>query len=201
MVDPEFNKRDDDFYHEYISSNRIDIDKIREKYKVLRSKALKLLNDDLHGKGHEGSIGGMDVYDDELWKYLDGEEKELFNKYAKFLDFDWGFKPQDIFNSLRMRDSIENDPSHKENYHVKKFKDIVKESKLITEGLRFNTTYLSLPSGEYNIIDVLKEIRELEVDLTEWFKGGWQTITAVDREHKEIIPMADFNPNGLKNKK
>ena len=82
---------------------------------------------------------------------------------------------------------------------VKRFKDILNESKLITEGLRFNTTYLSLPAGEYQIKDVLKEVRELEKDLVQWLKGGWQTITTVDNEHKEIIPRG--SSTGLKNKK
>lgn len=166
MVDPEFFKNDNEFYSEWIGMKGKDKSKMREEWKELRRKALRLLNDDLHEKGHQGSIMGVDVEDDELWKYLEGDEKRRFNKLARILDFESGFRP------------------HKENY-VKKFK----EFKMIKEGMRFNTTYISLPDGEYNIEDVLKELEELKNELMVWKRGGWQTVSAPDRENKEIIPL------------
>jgi hypothetical protein len=167
MIDKDFFKKDTEYYNEFRMLSSSEKENIRKKYQKLRRKAVKLLNDDLHNQGHTGSIGGIDVADDEIWKYLDGKEKELFNKYARILDFVWGFKP------------------HQESYKIKRFN----EMKLIKEGLRFNTTYLTLPKGEYNIKDVLKEVEELKEDLEMWLKGGWQTVTAVDKEHKEIIPL------------
>ena len=166
MIDQEFYKKDKEFHKEFRLLTSMDKSNIRKVWSELRRKAVKLLNDDLHGSGHEGSIMGMDVSDDEIWKYLEGEEKELFNKYSRFLDFIGGYKP------------------HTEN-HVKKFK----EFKMIKEGMRFNTTYLSLPSGEYNIEDVLEEVEKLKEDLMVWKKGGWRTVSTVDTEHKEIIPL------------
>jgi hypothetical protein len=181
MIDDEFFKRDKEYYDEYLKLKSFDKDELRIKYRELRRKALKLLNDDLHGSGHEGSIGGMDAYDDELWKYLEGDEKMLFNKYARILDFEMGFKPH---QNHRSSDS----DIHKESYKVKRFKDIIKESKSINEGLRFNSTYLRLPVGEYELKDVLKEVEELEAELKSWLKMGWQIVSTVG-EDSEIIPM------------
>lgn len=181
MVDPEFYKNDKDFYSEWIGMKGKDKSKMKEEWKELRRKALRLLNDDLHEKGHQGSIMGIDVSDDELWKYLDGEEKERFNKIARILDFEWGFKPNVGGEGIVIK------PSNKS--FVKKFKDIKNEAKMIKEGMRFNTTYISLPDGEYNIEDVLKELEELKNELMVWKRGGWQTVSAPDRENKEIIPL------------
>lgn len=72
---------------------------------------------------------------------------------------------------------------------MKKFKDIQKESKLIKEGMRFNTTYFSLPDGEYNIQDIINELEEMLEMFKGWKKGGWQTVSAPDHENKEIIPL------------
>lgn len=187
MIDQDFYKKDKEFYHEYLKTFFKNKDEIRNTWKELRRKALRLLNDDLHHQGHEGSIGGMDVSDDELWKYLKGEEKELFNKYARFLDFEMGFRPHRD-NDDNQEGFVIRKSNRPTTFKVKRFKDI-KESKLIKEGMRFNTTYFSLPEGEYNIDDVLKELEELKNELMVWKRGGWQTVSAPDRDNKEIIPL------------
>ncbi len=76
-----------------------------------------------------------------------------------------------------------------EKNHIKKFKELKKESKSIIESLRFNSTYLSLPNGHYKIDDVLKEVNELKETLIMWKKEGWQTISPTDKKHTEIIPV------------
>ena len=110
MINKDFYSNDKEYHDDFLKS--YNKEEIREKYKELRRKALKLLNDDLHKQGHEGSIGGIDVSDDEIWKYLNGDEKKLFNKYSRILDFEWGFK------------------SHKENYKIKNFNEFLKGNKI-----------------------------------------------------------------------
>ena len=68
----------------------------------------------------------------------------------------------------------------------------IKRYTQLNEGFRVNNTYLSLSSGEHNITEVLLEVKELEEALTFWIKGGWKSVTSLDNEHKEIIPLSDL---------
>ena len=87
---------DDKLFKEFQTLKKDKIEKMREDWKALRRKALRLLNDDLHSKGKTGSIMTMDVEDDELYPYLKGKEAKDFFKYARILDFNTGYKPKNL---------------------------------------------------------------------------------------------------------
>lgn len=73
----------------------------------------------------------------------------------------------------------------KESYKIKKFD----EFKNLNECLRYNTKFLSLNPGKHSIKDVLDEVIKLKENLEMWSDGVWITVTTVDIEHKEIIPL------------
>ena len=56
----------------------------------------------------------------------------------------------------------------------------------LNEGLRFNSDYLSLDLGEYNIDEILAEAKKLVNTLESWKKLNVSTIETYHT--KEIIP-------------
>ena len=66
---------------------------------------------------------------------------------------------------------------------IKKFEEFK-----LNEGMRFNSVLLSLDSGEHPIEDLIFEVRKLLSDLEDWRDMDVKSVTAVDNEHKEIIP-------------
>ena len=66
---------------------------------------------------------------------------------------------------------------------IKKFEEFK-----LNEGMRFNSVLLSLDSGEHPIEYLIFEVRKLLSDLEDWRDMDVKSVTAVDNEHKEIIP-------------
>jgi len=68
---------------------------------------------------------------------------------------------------------------------IKKFEEFK-----LNEGLRFNSTLLSLDNGEHPIEDVIIEVKRLLTDLEDWqWKLDVKMVSAPDKDHKEIIPL------------
>ena len=67
---------------------------------------------------------------------------------------------------------------------IKKFEEFK-----LNEGMRFNSELLSLDAGEHPIEHVIFEVRKLLSDLEDWRDMNVDTVTAMDKEHKEIIPL------------
>lgn len=73
----------------------------------------------------------------------------------------------------------------------------IKEFNIVNEGTRYNSQSLSLEPGEHLLTDLLKEVTELKINLEQWMKDDWRSVTAMDSGHKEIIPLANW-PNNHK---
>lgn len=91
------DERDLYIFREFNQLTKIDIEQIREQWKVYRRFALSRLNDELNKSGHSGQLFSIDVEDSDLYPYLKTEsDKYLFFKYSRILDFYDGYKPKNL---------------------------------------------------------------------------------------------------------
>lgn len=60
----------------------------------MRHEALKKLNSELNSKDVSGQLMNIDVSDDSLYLYISQENKPIFFKYSRILDFADGYKPR-----------------------------------------------------------------------------------------------------------
>jgi ArsR family metal-binding transcriptional regulator len=89
-------KEDDIYYKKFQSLTKSEINDIRKEWKELRHEALKNLNDELHKNDKSGSIGGTDVEDVDLYKYLKGENLKKFKEASRILDFESGYSKKKL---------------------------------------------------------------------------------------------------------
>lgn len=80
---------DVDYYGEYITLTRSEISQIRKEWMKIRRDAMNKLKKELNNP----NIFDLDVSDSELFPYVDSENLDIFKKYSRMLDFDYGFKP------------------------------------------------------------------------------------------------------------
>ena len=73
-----------------------DLEQMREDWKVMRNDALRKLNQSLNDSGKSGQLLNIDVSDEELYSYLDKNNKFLFFKYSRILDFSDGYLPKNF---------------------------------------------------------------------------------------------------------
>ena len=71
---------------------------------------------------------------------------------------------------------------------AKKLFDFIEDQKIV-EGERFNSKYIQLSIGEHTLIEVLNEVNQLRDILQSWKEDNWNKVTAMDRDHKEIISL------------
>jgi radical SAM superfamily enzyme len=88
------DKLDSKIYDEYITLSNTEIKFIRENWKFMRIYALERLNKDLNNQGIQGQIMSIDVSDEELYPYINDEQKIKFFKYSRILDFKNGYMPR-----------------------------------------------------------------------------------------------------------
>lgn len=90
------DKLDLKLYTDFQTTNKADIEQMRENYKAIRRNALQRLNKELNATGKQGTLLGMDVSDDELYPYVDVKHQTTFFRYSRILDFYDGYKPKNI---------------------------------------------------------------------------------------------------------
>jgi len=100
-------KEDEKYYKKFQSLTKSEINDIRKEWKELRHEALKNLNDDLRNNyGKEGSIGGSDVEDVELYKYLKGDKLKKFKEASRILDFEVGYSKKKMNENVETTDKL-----------------------------------------------------------------------------------------------
>jgi hypothetical protein len=82
------NKSDDEkLYQEYLTMNKDELEVVGKEYRILKIKGKNKLQIDFPG------IMEIDLNEDEIAEYLQGEDKDKFLKYSRILDFKDGYKP------------------------------------------------------------------------------------------------------------
>ncbi len=89
-------KNDLKIFKEFQQKSKLDIEQIREMWKVMRRNALHKLNVELEKSGKKGKLMSIDVSDEELYDYLNKDNAELFFKYSRILDFADGYMPKNM---------------------------------------------------------------------------------------------------------